>query len=417
MKKNLIVLIVLLLPVLTIAQKKKIKLKFSGFVKSDIFWNSRQSVAVREGHFYLYPKNELLDKNGDDVNAKSDFNILSIQTRLKLAITGPDAFGAKTSALIEGAFFGATDPDINGFRLRHAYAKLKWTNTELLVGQTWHPLFITSCYPGTVSFNTGAPFQPFTRNPQIRLTQKFDKFKIQLSAVSQRDFQSTGPIGKSSSYLRNNVIPEMNLTLQYQEKYENGNEFLSGISGGYKSLVPRIETDSLYKTDEKASGFSSMAFLKYKFSDLTIKLEGFYGQETYNLTMLGGYVVKEITDPLKDFVEYTPINIVSFWTDIHTNGKKIQGGIFAGYTKNLGADKDVTGPYYARGYDDPKTNTNIAYVYRVSPRIIFNSGKMRFAGEVEMTTAGYGTTDSKGEVKDVKDVTNVRLLLGVYYFF
>ena len=136
MKKNLIILIVLLLPILTIAQKKKVKLKFSGFVKSDVFWNSRQSVAVREGHFYLYPKNELLDMNGDDVNAKSDFNILSIQTRLKLAITGPDAFGAKTSALIEGAFFGTTDPDINGFRLRHAYAKLNWTNTELLVGQT-----------------------------------------------------------------------------------------------------------------------------------------------------------------------------------------------------------------------------------------------------------------------------------------
>ncbi len=410
MKKNLLILIVLLLPVLTIAQKKKIKLKFSGFVKSDVFWNSRQSVAVREGHFYLYPKNELKDLDGKDINAKSDFNILSIQTRLKLAITGPNAFGAKTSALIEGAFFGTTNPDINGFRLRHAFAKLNWTNTELLVGQTWHPLFITSCYPGTVSFNTGAPFQPFTRNPQIRVTQKFDNFKIQLSAVSQRDFQSTGPIGKSSTYLRNNVLPEMNLTLQYQKKYESKNEFLAGISGGYKSLVPRIETDSLYKTDEKVGGFTTMAFLKYKSTDMTFKFEAFYGQETYNMTMLGGYVVKEVTDPLRNFVEYTPINVMSFWTDMHTNGKKIQGGFFAGYTKNLGAGEDVSGPYYSRGSD-------IAYVYRVSPRIIFNSGKMRFAGEVEMTTAGYGTKNSKGEVDDPKDVTNFRLLLGVYYFF
>ena len=410
MKKNLIILIALLLPVLSIAQDKKIKLKFSGFVKSDIFWDSRQSVAVREGHFYLYPKNELKDASGKDINAKSDFNILSIQTRLKLAITGPDAFGAKTSALVEGAFFGATDPDINGFRLRHAYAKLNWTNTELLVGQTWHPLFVTSCFPGTISFNTGAPFQPFTRNPQIRLTQKFDNFKIKLSAISQRDFQSTGPDGKSSSYLKNNVIPEMNLTLEYQKNYENGDIFLAGLSGGYKSLVPRLKTNNNFKTDEKVGGFTGMAFLKYKYSDLTFKLEGFYGQETYNLTMLGGYVVEKVTDIVRDYVEYTPINVVSFWTDIHTNGKKIQGGIFAGYTKNMGADKDVIGPYYSRG-------SNIDYVYRVSPRIIFNSGKMRFAGELEMTTAGYGTINPKGEVKNVKDVTNIRVLLGVYYFF
>ena len=126
--------------------------------------------------------------------------------------------------------------------------------------------------------------------------------------------------------------------------------------------------------------------------------------------MLGGYVVEKVTDIVRDYVEYTPINVVSFWTDIHTNGKKIQGGIFAGYTKNMGADKDVIGPYYSRG-------SNIDYVYRVSPRIIFNSGKMRFAGELEMTTAGYGAINPKGEVKDVKDVTNIRVLLGVYYFF
>ncbi|MCD4746018.1 MAG: hypothetical protein K8R58_06945, partial [Bacteroidales bacterium] len=400
-----------ILPVMIFSQEaKKFGIKFSGFVKTDIFFDTRQTVDIREGHFSLYPKGEYFDINGDDINAKPSFNFLSIQTRLRGKITGPDAFGAKTSALIEGAFFGTSNGDINGFRLRHAFAKLNWTNTELLVGQYWHPLFITGCFPGTVSFNTGAPFQPFSRAPQIRLTQKLGNLKLILTALSERDFVSTGPINKSSSYLRNNVIPEINLTLQYQQKYENGNEFLTGISGGYKSLVPRIETDSLYKTDEKVSGFTSMAFLKYKFSAITFKFEGFYGQETYNLTMLGGYVVKEVTDPSKNFVEYTSINVMSFWADIHTNGKKIQGGVFAGYTQNLGADKDVIGPYYSRG-------DNIDYIYRVSPRIIFNSGKMRFAGEVEMTTAGYGTTNQKGEVIDIKDVTNIRFLIGVYYFF
>jgi len=150
--------------------KPSFGISFSGFVKSDIIYDSRQTVALREGHFLLYPAPESLDKNNDDINAKSNFNILSIQTCLTSKITAPDAFGAKTSGQFEGEFFGNTDGDINGFRLRHAFVKLDWTNLSLLVGQTWHPMFITEMFPAVVSFNTGAPFQPFSRNPQIRLT-------------------------------------------------------------------------------------------------------------------------------------------------------------------------------------------------------------------------------------------------------
>ncbi|MBE9481668.1 MAG: hypothetical protein IMY69_08235, partial [Bacteroidetes bacterium] len=89
MKKHLLILFVLIFPIILVAQdNKNFGIKFSGFVKSDIFWDSRQTVDVREGHFCLYPQNEKLDINGKDVNAKSKFNILSIQTRLKGNITG-----------------------------------------------------------------------------------------------------------------------------------------------------------------------------------------------------------------------------------------------------------------------------------------------------------------------------------------
>ncbi len=392
------------------AQDKKFGIEFHGFVKNDIFWDSRQSVAVREGHFYLYPKNESLDINGNDINATPSFNILSIQTRLKGVITGPDAFGAKTSAIIEGAFFGHTNADINGFRLRHALVKLNWTNTELLVGQYWHSMFITECFPGTVSFNTGAPFQPFTRNPQIRLTQKMGDLKIKIAAISQRDFVSTGPDGASSLYLRNSVLPEMNMTVQYNKKNTNGNEFLIGAGVDYKILTPRLMTDSVYSTNETVNSLSTMAFLKIKIPALTIKMEGIYGQDMYNMTMIGGYAVTNITDPLKNYLEYTPLSTLSFWTDIHTNGKKVQAGLFAGYSQNLGCGEDIVGDRYVRGSD-------IDYVYRISPRIIFNSGKMRFAGEVEYTTAAYGAPDTDGTVINSKEVSNLRFLIGVYYFF
>ena len=63
----------------------------------------------------------MIDMN--DLNANPSFHILNIQTRLRGDITGPDAFGAKTSGAIEAEFFGTSESDLNGFRLRHAYVQ------------------------------------------------------------------------------------------------------------------------------------------------------------------------------------------------------------------------------------------------------------------------------------------------------
>ena len=53
----------------------------------------------------------------------------------------------------------------------------------------------------------------------------------------------------------------------------------------------------------------------------------------------------------------------------------------------------------------------------VSPRLVYNVGKMRFAGEAELTAASYGTPDLFGKVRDARFVRNLRLLLAAYYFF
>ncbi|MCB0805870.1 MAG: hypothetical protein KDC05_08735 [Bacteroidales bacterium] len=424
--KNLFILLVFMIPLISVSQDEdKFGIKFSGFVKSDIFYDSRQTVDAREGHFLLYPAAESPDINGDDINASPKFNILSIQTRLKGAITGPDAFGAKTSGLIEGAFFGNIGTDINGFRLRHAFVKLTWTNTELLVGQYWHPMFVTSCFPGTVSFNTGAPFQPFARNPQIRLKQSFGDLNLIITAMEQVDFVDGGPDVKTATlnvasprYLINSGMPEFNARLEFDTKNDD-KEFLLGIGGNYKMLTPRLQSETFYdqvsgnpftyKVDEQVSGVSGMAYLKWKCEKLTFKLEGVMGQMMQSMTMVGGYAVKS-SDTANGSMEYTPVKTMSVWTDIHTNGKKYQVGLFGGYTKNNGTVDDNTGQYYAR-------SANIDYVYRVAPRLIINSGKFRIAPEIEYTVAAYGKNELDGTVKDAKEVANFRFLVGVFYFF
>jgi len=427
MRKNTLLLAVLLLPFLAIGQEEKnFGIKFSGFVKTDVMYDSRQTETFREGHYLLYPKGESLDAEGKDINATPNFNMLSVQTRLIGNITGPDVLKAKASGFIEGEFFGTSDNDVNGFRLRHAYAKLKWEKSELMVGQFWHAMFITSCFPDVVSFNTGAPFQPFTRNPQIRYIQSLGPVNVIATLHSQRDFVDSGPDPaapaktlSSSMFLRNAVVPDANLKLEYNVKDEAAKkEFLVGVGGNYKMLKPRMLSDSLYNTDETVSGLSEMFYCKLQFPQVTFKLEGVYGQMLQSMTMLGGYAVKSITDSAKALVDYSPLNTLSVWTEVLTNCKNFQYGIFGGYSKNLGASDEITGPFYARG-------ANIEYLYRVAPRVVYNTGKMRFACEFEYTNAAYMTKDEngnpnmdkKGKVTDSKDIANMRVLLGVYYFF
>ena len=46
-----------------IKEEPKFGINFSGFVKTDIFFDTRQSgtsTGLREGHFYLFPDNSVL---------------------------------------------------------------------------------------------------------------------------------------------------------------------------------------------------------------------------------------------------------------------------------------------------------------------------------------------------------------------
>lgn len=420
-----------MLPILLNAQENKPEfgIKFSDFIKNDFFYDSRLSATSREGHFLLYPLNVQLDNNGKDINAQPNFNFISIQTRLTGKITGPDAFGGKTSGIVEADFFGnenAAFVDANGFRLRHAVVRINWTNTELITGQYWNPLFQLECFPGVISFNTGAPIQPFSRNPQIRLTQKFGNFKIAAILISQRDF--TSPNGSSS--IRNSAIPGSFITFSYENKNDEAKKaFVAGLTGGYQILKPLLYTSkgaNSFVTNEMVKGFSSEFFIKVQNSKFTTKFQAVYGQNLFDVTMLGGYAVANIIDTSKNTVSYTPLNTASAWFEMHSNGEKIQYGLWVGYTQNLGSFEDIA--FYSNkvsGTDVTIRGADIQSVYRFSPRVVFKSGKLNFAFECEYTMVKYATKDqngvlsrnSKGVITGTSDIANIRGLFAVIYNF
>ncbi len=419
--KSLLFVLLLSVTFILSAQKNKEEPKpgisFSGFVKTDAFFDTRQTVNIREGHFLLYPENIFPDTNGDDINANSSFNILSIQTRLKGSITGPDAFRAKTSGVVEADFFGnenANFSDVNGFRIRHAFVKLNWTNTELLVGQYWHPMFITEAFPGVISFNTGSPFQPFSRNPQIRLSHSIGGLKLTACIFSQRDFVSNGPDGANSKYIRNSSVPNAHFQIQYKPVNSN---YLIGAGIDHKTILPELYTanssgTNKQKTDNTLKSLSAIGFVNLKFKPLSLKMEAIYAQNAFDMVMIGGYAIKEVTDTLSGAKEFSNINTASYWADLQTNGEKIQFGFFGGYTKNIGSSDLIKGTFYSRG-------ANIDHVYRLSPRIIFISGNLRIAMEGEFTSAAYGKKngDNRGGVTNTKPIANKRALLAFIYNF
>jgi hypothetical protein len=272
-------------------------------------------------------------------------------------------------------------------------------------------MFVTESYPDVVSFNTGAPFQPFNRSSQVRFTQTFGGVSLSATALAQRDFASPGPEGTSSVYLRNAALPEFNLKLQFAAKNDaRKTETVAGVGADLMRIAPRIVTALGYATDESLTGLAAMAFFKQKWPTWTWKAEAVWGQNLHHLTMLGGYAVRDVIDQVRLSWAYTPIATLAAWTEVQTSGRPWQTGFFAGYSKNLGSSHEITGASYSRAI-------NIDELYRLSPRLLYNLGKMRFAGEVELTAASYGTPDLFGKVRDARFFYNVRFLFAAYYFF
>ena len=62
--------------------------------------------------------------------------------------------------------------------------------------------------------------------------------------------------------------------------------------------------------------------------------------------------------------------------------------------------------------------TNIRTLWRVAPRVVYNTGKVRVAMAVEYTSADYGSNYNEFYIPDVTTTAcNLRVLTAIYYFF
>ena len=182
MKKQIVLLAALLGGTLAgNAQKKGFDYKFYGQVRTDLFYNSRSNSETVDGLFYMYPLDKVEDPNGKDLNDNGNSDFYTLYTRLGVDVTGPMLGKAKTSAKVEVDFRGS-GTTYSLFRIRHVYFNLDWGKSALLVGQTWHPLY-GDVAPEILNLNMGAPYQPFSRAPQIRYRFTSENFRLTAAAI------------------------------------------------------------------------------------------------------------------------------------------------------------------------------------------------------------------------------------------
>lgn len=419
MKKYILLSLCLITVSSSFAQKKDFNFKFYGQIRTDFYYNSRANEETVDGLFYMYPKDKVRDEDGNDLNSTPSSNFYTLYSRLGVDVAGPKLGTAKTSAKVEIDFRG-TGSSYSVVRLRHAYLNLDWGKSALLLGQTWHPLF-GDVSPQILNLSVGAPFQPFSRAPQIRYRYTDGNFMLTGAAVWQSQYLSQGPAGKSAEYIKKSCIPEIYVGADYKK-----GGLLAGVGIELLSMKPRTESvmqeiemiggepeviaTHRYKVDERITTLSYEAHVKYTTKDWFIGAKSVLGSNLTQASGLGGFGIKSQNERTGER-EYTPIRFSSSWLNV-VYGQKWKPGIFVGYAKNLGtSDELVSTTLYGTG-------TNLDKLVTAGAELTYNVPHWKFGLEYTLSSAWYGTlSKSDGTINNTHAVCNNRIVAVAMFMF
>ena len=455
MKRILSTIALVLFVGMGFAQDKAVKAEVYGFIRNYFTYDSRSCVQSNEGLFNMLPNDVNYGTNGEDLNAIPSVRFLSMTTRLGLNVTGPEIWGAKSTAKIESDFCGASSGTAFNLRIRQAYAKLAWEKSDVLVGQAWHPMS-GDLMPEVFSLATGAPFNPFNRSPQVRYNYAPIKgLSFTAAALYQYQYGSVGLDGKTANtYSRNALVPELFIGMTAKGKLLTG-----GFGVNASTIAPRVTADvyeaekriGAKRVDERLTSLSAMVFGSLKVENLSIRTKAVYGQNTSHMQQPTGFGIVSVDD--NGVYTYESMQLGSAWITM-MYGKKLRYGFFAGWMKNFGSaganfitnsvigkDKDGKDVYMiavdgkipgsalvARNNITYKDNTaGLDQAFRFSPIVTYKVKNMQIGLEYEHTAAAYGTYKlnmnefpkkyTDGTVTDTRWVGNNRVCMMLKYDF
>ncbi|MGD0230101.1 MAG: hypothetical protein ABSC19_07065 [Syntrophorhabdales bacterium] len=214
MRKFLIMVVALLLalPAMSFAGSATSQwdLTIGGYVKVDAGY-STQGIGggdnvTSQGLDTYYAQRNNYHGAENSANSSGSFAMATGQTALNFLVKGPDAWGAKTSAFVQGSFTGQTNNDsatqshgtrYGTFTLTHAYMDFTWASTKLVVGQTWQLWGFQPSYT-FLGLNDLALEGRGSTVPQISVTQNLSK-SFYGSFGIQEPYKMTDQLGVSNS--------------------------------------------------------------------------------------------------------------------------------------------------------------------------------------------------------------------------
>ena len=395
------------------AQDKAVKAEIYGFVRNYFTYDSRSCVQSNEGLFNMLPNDVKPGVDGEDLNEIPSVRFLSMTTRFGLNVTGPEIFGAKSSAKFESDFCGASSGTAFNLRIRQAFTKLAWEHSDLLVGQAWHPMS-GDLMPEVFSLATGAPFNPFNRSPQVRYNYTPVKaLSFTAAALYQYQYGSVGLDGKTSNtYSRNALVPEFFVGMTAKGEHLTG-----GFGVNASTIAPRVIANDM-RVDERLTSYSAMVFGSLKVDYLSVRAKAVYGQNTSHMQQPTGFGIVETFD--NGVNNYESMQLGSAWITM-MYGKKLRYGFFAGWLKNYGSAGEKFESLVVRN------NTGMDQAYRFSPIVTYKVQNMQIGLEYEHTAAAYGEyfvhendyprQVTNGTVTNTHWVANNRVCVMVKYDF
>jgi hypothetical protein len=410
----------------------QVTVKPYGFIRNYYTFDSRKTYTVIGGEYNMIPYDELWNEDHtEDLNAVPQGQLQALTSRFGVALTGASLRGWDLSGKLEGDFggFGSNNTVL---RLRLAYIKLRtpWCavgsadNSELLVGQDWHPLS-GDIMPEVLGMAAGAPFRPHSRTPQVRGTVYWGSVGYTAALLWQLQYMNNGPTSASNpastasiGFFNNALWPEAFLGANFKQ----GPWYLQL---GVDAQMLRPRTHALVggvtrKVDETVTSFTPTLYAQYVQGLWSVKFRTLLAENTSHLNQLCGYAVTGV-NPDGSW-NYAPIRNGIGYLDI-AYGRTVRCNLFLGYMHNLGAGETLydfgTNNYriYMKGGEN---FTRLHSIWRVAPSLSYNVKAFNFGLEYELTACTYGDQAPDGSIladANRHQVVNHRLCALVKYNF
>jgi len=402
MKKIFVIAALLCSTVVFAQEEKPAHFKLYGFIRNYITADSRAVSAGTEDLYFYMPK-DLDMKNGVDMNDGFNWRFVSLTTRVGLDVSGYKWGTMGISGKVEADFYYLSG-SVPTLRLRQAFMKLDWDESpvSLTIGQTWHP--IATDLPHITNLESGAPFNPFSRSPQLTMDVKFGNgFTFTASVLYLNHYLPTGPSGKLKDYYKYG-LPEFYAGFGYK-----GPHFAAKIGVDIVNSKPigfvgynKADPDKIVRgytmdvREYKASGIltaiSPFVFLQYTNGLFQLKAKSILAQGGEQFNLLSGSGLATIDDVNHKYT-YTPMqdwaSFISF-----QYGKKFQVMCMLGYMKQLGTTADLADVNQL--WLNTAADTKIQQAFRATPTVAWNLGKFTISLEYNLTAAQFGNSKAAG---------------------